>query len=66
MFIHVTVEATCAAGEFTCANGNCVSTSLQNDGWNDCNDNSDEGEARKIVISLNIWLLSLFPIVINR
>ena len=39
----------CDTTQFTCGNGNCISSSLVNNSVNDCGDNYDEGRCTQIL-----------------
>lgn len=39
-------EGICPADQFRCGNGDCISLKLRCDGFNDCGDNSDEGNCQ--------------------
>ncbi len=42
MTVNVTVETECRKQQFTCANGECVSAEVVQNGVDDCGDGSDE------------------------
>lgn len=64
LFCHYTLSsdlllfsATCSPDQFTCANGQCISSAQRCDRRNDCNDGSDERNCRKFMENRFITIL---------
>lgn len=51
-------RANCSAGEFRCANGECVRLTWKCDGDPDCKDKSDESDCRKCFCITGNYLIS--------
>ena len=45
----------CNVGEFRCNNGRCIDSSLQNNGYDNCGDNSDEDYGKLQIIITNLY-----------
>lgn len=47
--------AACGGGQYECANKKCIPISKQQDGRNDCGDNSDEGKTDSGLMMIQRW-----------